>query len=298
MPQERVLVVDDEQLNLLIIEEFLEQEAVVLDLETDSLAAWDRLQAADGNYSLVVLDRMMPGLDGLEFLRRIKREPRLADIPVIMQTAASTPDQVREGLEAGAYYYLTKPYEPDALVSIVRAALEDRRIRREMGGRVARPEDTQTLLASAEYHFSTLDDIARLVPVLACLCPSPDTVAPGLSDLMVNAVEHGNLGISYKEKALLKWEGNWEGEIERRLGLPQYRDRFGTVRYQRLEDRIVFTITDQGEGFDWKRYLTFDPERAFDPNGRGIAMARMLSFSSLEYLGRGNVAVATVSLSG
>lgn len=298
MPQERVLVVDDEQLNLLIIEEFLEQEAIVLDLESDPLKAWEKLQDRGSNYSLVVLDRMMPGLDGIELLQRIKREPRLADVPVIMQTAASSPDQVKEGLGAGAYYYLTKPYEPEALISIVRAALEDRRVRRQLGGRVARLEEAQRLLTAVEYRFATLDDIAALVPVLAGLCPSPDTVASGLSDLMVNAVEHGNLAMTYKEKALLKWEGDWEGEIERRLALPQFKDRFATVRYQRFDDRIVFTITDQGEGFDWTRYLAFDPERAFDPNGRGIAMARMLSFSSLEYRGSGNQVVATVGLSG
>ncbi|HJW25728.1 MAG TPA: response regulator [Rhodocyclaceae bacterium] len=298
MPQERVLVVDDEQLNLLIIEEFLEQEAVDLDLQADPLAAWRKLQTADSDYSLVVLDRMMPGLDGLELLRRMKQEPRFVDVPVIMQTAASSPDQVREGLEAGAYYYLTKPYEPAALISIVRAALDDRRVRLQLRHRVARLEEAQKFLNAVEYRFVTLDEIAKLVPVLAALCPHPDTVAPGLSDLMLNAVEHGNLGVTYKEKALLKWEGDWEGEIERRLALPQFRDRFATVRCERLPDRVVFTITDQGEGFDWNKYLTFDPERAFDPNGRGIAMARMMSFSSLDYQGRGNVVVATVNLGG
>ena len=48
--------------------------------------------------------------------------------------------------------------------------------------------------------------------------------------------------------------------------------------------------------FDWQRFLTFDPERAFDPNGRGIAMARMMSFATLEYQGRGNVVVASVNI--
>lgn len=66
------------------------------------------------------------------------------------------------------------------------------------------------------------------------------------------------------------------------------------MRAERLADRVSFTITDQGEGFDWRRFLNFDPERAFDPNGRGIAMARMMSFAEVEYQGKGNVVVATV----
>lgn len=296
MADNRVLVVDDEQLNLVIIEEFLGDEGLELVLHSDPLAAWDALQRLDSDFSLVVLDRMMPSLDGIEFLRRMKGEARFAAIPVIMQTAASSPEQVKQGLEAGAYYYLTKPYEPEALISIVRAALEDRRNREQLRRLAAHAEEAQGLLEAVEYHFVTLEDVSRLVPVLAGLCPAPETVAPGLSDLMVNAVEHGNLGVTYKEKALLKWEGDWEAEIARRLALPQFANRRGTVRCERHPDRVVFTIADQGEGFDWRRYLDFDPDRAFDPNGRGIAMARMMSFSSIEYLGCGNVVVATVSL--
>lgn len=295
MDKERVLVVDDEQLNLFIIEEFLEQEDISLEMHSDPLAAWASLIAPESNFSLVILDRMMPELDGMEFLRRMKRESRFADIPVIMQTAASSPDQVREGLAAGAYYYLTKPYEPEALISIVRVAMEDRRARSQLRSRAARLEDAQKLIRTVEYRFVTMDDIASLVPVLAAMCSVPDVVAPGLSDLMVNAVEHGNLGVSYQEKSLLKWEGDWEAEISRRLALPQFCERFATIRLERATESVVFTITDQGHGFEWSKFLAFDPDRAFDPNGRGIAMARMMSFSSLEYQGCGNVVVATVN---
>lgn len=294
MSKERVLVVDDEQLNLFIIEEFLEGEALLLDAHSDPLAAWDSLQAADPPFSLVILDRMMPNLDGMEFLRRMKAEPRFADIPVIMQTAASSPDQVRQGLEAGAYYYLTKPYEPEALISITRAALEDRRSRQQLISRAIRLEEAQRLISNVEYRFVTLDDVANLVPVLAAMCPSPDAVAPGLSDLMVNAVEHGNLGVTYREKSLLKWEGDWEGEIHRRLALPQFSQRVASIFAELGEAEIRFTITDQGEGFDWQKFMEFDPERAFDPNGRGIAMAKAMSFSSLAYQGKGNIVIATV----
>jgi hypothetical protein len=61
-----------------------------------------------------------------------------------------------------------------------------------------------------------------------------------------------------------------------------------------MPDRLVFTISDEGAGFDWRSYLEFSPERAFDPNGRGIAMARLTSFNILDYRDRGNIVVATV----
>lgn len=174
--------------------------------------------------------------------------------------------------------------------------MDDRRGRSQLRSRAARLEEAQKLVRNVEYRFVTLDDVNCLIPVLAAMCPVPEVAAPGLSDLMVNAVEHGNLGVTYREKTLLKWEGDWEAEILRRLHLPQFRERYGTVRVERLPESIRFTIVDQGEGFEWAKFLSFDPERAFDPNGRGIAMARMMSFSSLEYLGRGNAVVATVSL--
>mgnify|MGYP000311181486 CR=1 FL=1 len=85
-------------------------------------------------------------------------------------------------------------------------------------------------------------------------------------------------------------------EIKRRLALPQFAGRFAMVRAERSATAVTFTITDQGEGFEWQKFLTFDPDRAFDPNGRGIAMARMMSFAALEYQGRGNVVVAQVNL--
>ena len=165
-----------------------------------------------------------------------------------------------------------------------------------MRSRAARLEEAQKLIRSVEYRFVTLEDVSSLVPVLAGMCPVPDVAAPGLSDLMVNAVEHGNLGVTYQEKSLLKWEGDWEAEIRRRLALPQFCERFATVRIERNADSVVFTITDQGDGFEWQKFLSFDPDRAFDPNGRGIAMAKMMSFSALDYVGRGNIVVARVNL--
>jgi CheY-like chemotaxis protein len=295
MGQDRVLVVDDEQLNLFIIEEFLEDEGLTLELYSDPLAAWDALQAEDSAFTLVVLDRMMPDLDGMEFLRRMKQEKRFINIPVIMQTAASLPDQVRQGLEAGAYYYLTKPYEPEALISIVRAALDDRRSRAQLLDRAATLEEAQKLIRNVEYAFVTLEDVSRLVPVIAAMCPEPNAAAPGLADLMVNAIEHGNLALSYEEKSLLKWDGDWDAEIRRRLLLPQFAERYATIQVKPAAHGVVCTITDQGDGFNWEKYLNFDPSRAFDPNGRGIAMAKLTSFSDIEYQGKGNVVVATVS---
>ena len=295
MNQDRVLIIDDDRSNLDRIASLLAAEPLVLDIQTDSVIAWKKLESSDEYYSLVIIDCQMPQLDGLAFLRRMKANPRFSEVPVIMQTSATSAEKVSEGLQAGARYFLFKPFQPETLLSIVRGAIEDDR-----GLRVGRNlskhlEAVQGLLLTAEYRFRDLLDVSHLVHVLSGFAPQPHLTASGLADLMVNAIEHGNLGITYAEKTQLKLDGTWESEIERRLALPENCGQFALVRLECFPDRIQYTITDQGPGFDWRRYLEFDPDRAFDPNGRGIAMARKMSFSSLEFLGTGNSVIATVS---
>lgn len=296
MKQTRILAVDDEPINLAIIEEYLcEEESYALDTAQDGEIAWTALTGASVPYDLVILDRMMPVLDGMALLSRMKADTRFAEIPVIMQTAASAPEQVREGMAAGAYYYLTKPYEPETLCAVVRAAIGDRHALKSALSRAESLERAFQQLAEVEFHFRTLDEASQLAQVLADFCPNPQSVLFGLSELMINAVEHGNLGITYREKTLLLMENDWHAEVERRQELPQFRERVARVRFERLADTLRFTIRDEGNGFEWQNYLEFDPARVFDPNGRGIAMARRSSFCSVDYPGNGNTVVVCIN---
>ncbi|MEY2631652.1 MAG: hypothetical protein RIR00_306, partial [Pseudomonadota bacterium] len=230
--------------------------------------------------------------------RRIKADEKLKTLPVIMQTAASAPEQVRQGLEAGAFYYLTKPYERATLLTIVQAALEDYAKRRQLHEQLLAHINALQFLERGEFAFKTLREATQLATFIAAACPHPENTVLGLSELLVNAVEHGNLGITYDEKAALKRSEQWEHEVERRAALPENRHKQVRLEFQRSSHSITLRITDQGSGFNWKRFLELDPERAFDPNGRGIALARLLSFASVQYEGSGNIVTATVSLNG
>ena len=106
---------------------------------------------------------------------------------------------------------------------------------------------------------------------------------------MINAVEHGNLGITYAEKTELVLGGRWHAEVDRRLALPENAPKKVEVHFSRRPAAFEVTIRDQGKGFDFSRYLDFDPRRLFDPHGRGIAMARADCFDSVEYQAPGNV---------
>lgn len=292
----RLLAVDDEPLNLAIIAECLADDGYTIDEAGDGEEAWARMQ--DTAYDIVVLDRMMPRLDGIGLLRRAKADPRWARVPFIMQTAAATQQEVREGLEAGAHYYLTKPYEPEALrvlVSTVVADLQEREKLHEAGTHL---QLMFGLLERGDFVFSNLDEARGMAAALANLCRDGSGSGMGLAELLVNAIEHGNLGITYAEKAKLRQSFQWENEVARRLKTEPWCRNRARITVRREGDEVEFTITDEGAGFDWQPFLDFDPERAFDLNGRGIAMARMLGFGSLEYQGKGNIVVARTKAVG
>ena len=290
----RILLVDDEPLNLEILAEHLDSPAYRTEQAENGLVAWQLLDADPDRFDAVLLDRMMPVMSGMELLTRLRADPRFAALPIIMQTAAAGKEQVAEGLRNGAYYYLTKPFESEILLAIVEAALDQRRNRLTLTDERFDPG----AIVEGEFRFRTLGEARRMASFLARACPQPEQTVLGLTELMVNAVEHGNLGISYRDKSALNEKGNWRDEVERRLALPENAARYASVRLRRDAAALRFTIIDRGAGFDWQRYLEMSPERAFDSHGRGIALSRMLSFSSLEYSGGGNTVTATVATAG
>ena len=289
-----ILIVDDEPINVDILLEYLEDTGYSTETASDGQQAWGMLEAHPERLDVVILDRMMPRMNGLEVLNRIKQHAELQSVPVILQTAMAAKNEVLEGLQAGAYYYLTKPFDEDMLLSVLSTAVEDRmRYRRALEGSDVASR-TFGLMREGSFSFSSLMSARDLATVLANACPDPRRVVIGLVELLINAVEHGNLGISYDEKTRLREEDRWEQEVDARLADPAYAGRQVVVDYRREPDCIRVVIRDEGNGFDWKRYVDMDPARAFDTHGRGIAMSRMISFDTIEYRGCGNEVEVTV----
>jgi anti-sigma regulatory factor (Ser/Thr protein kinase) len=138
----------------------------------------------------------------------------------------------------------------------------------------------------------TLEEAESLSSFLANCFPDSDRALTGISELLVNGVEHGNLGISYDDKTRLMDENIWREEVERRLQLPEYADKKLTVIFEKKDDTYYLQVTDQGDGFNWKSFLEFDPSRASHNHGRGIAMANMIAFDRLVYNEKGNQVTA------
>src|SRR3954454_21310089 len=131
----RILVVDDNEMN---------RDILVTRLDTQG---YELLQAADGEEALaaatqhlpdlILLDVMMPKIDGMEVCRRLKGDPQLPFMPIILVTAKAASADVVTGLEAGADEYLTKPIDQMALVARVKSVLRIKELHDQVSAQAA-----------------------------------------------------------------------------------------------------------------------------------------------------------------
>ncbi|MEX2160928.1 MAG: response regulator [Anaerolineales bacterium] len=121
-PKQKILVVDDDLDTLKLVGTTLEKQGYQIIAAKDGAEALDRV--AQHAPDLILLDIMMPRMDGYEVTRRLRENPATSAIPIIMFTAKGQVDDKVAGLEAGADEYLTKPTHPAELVARVRALLK------------------------------------------------------------------------------------------------------------------------------------------------------------------------------
>jgi DNA-binding response OmpR family regulator len=125
MSQPLVLIIDDDQRLAAMVETYLAQNGLRVEHADTAQAGLDRLaQAQPASYSALILDLMLPDVDGLEVCRRLRAMPQpLRSLPVLMLTAKGDPLDRVIGLELGADDYLPKPFEPRELLARLRALL-------------------------------------------------------------------------------------------------------------------------------------------------------------------------------
>ncbi|MEH2367707.1 hybrid sensor histidine kinase/response regulator [Nostoc sp.] len=116
----RILAVDDTQDNLILVQAILESEGYEIDLASDGIKALRKIEQSPPD--LILLDVMMPGIDGYEVTRRIRNNPAISYIPILLITAFHQ-SSVVEGLDAGADDFIRKPFDTDELLARVRSLL-------------------------------------------------------------------------------------------------------------------------------------------------------------------------------
>lgn len=283
----KILIVDDDGDNRIILKSYLRGPAYCVEVAKNAQEARTKLTSGTGIVDVAFLDWMMPGENGLQLLQWMQEHPELRHTQVIMQTALVRPEEVQQGIAAGACYYLTKPFTEETMMATLKTALVDRQTYLSLQYEIR--HSRKKPLSSNRLVIRTLEEARDVAVLLAKLCQAPEIRGLGFLEILLNAIEHGNLGITYDEKSNLLAEGLWEQEVRYRLTLPENQAKVVEIFIYGDDDKTMsFLIRDQGNGFVWEDYLEFDPRRIMHDHGRGIAIAKAISFDTLAYRGCGN----------
>lgn len=142
-------------------------------------------------------------------------------------------------------------------------------------------------LTLTQCQMRDMEGLRHLAQWLAQYFPAPEDTLTAIYELLLNAIEHGTLGIGFDEKAALMRQGCWHEEIARRLALPGYAQR--AVRVTLTQDAYEgrLTIADEGEGFAWREHVgRFEFGRR--PNGRGLWIVFNSAFDRIRFNAQGN----------
>ena len=293
-----ILLVDDE---LLVREELgaiLEEEgySVVTGADGEEGLELFRKERPD----MVITDVRMPRRDGLSLAMTIRHEA--PNVPVTIITGHGTEAMAIKALRAGVTDFVKKPVRLEDLhAALIRmdAAL----IVSPPEPALPRPEAVELVELLWSYRLDNdLGTVPAFVDLLVHRCGGG--LAPtgamelslALRELIINAVEHGNLGVTFTEKTHALESGELMELLAQRAGEPGRTDRRVTVRAHVADGLISVQIADEGAGFD--RDSLADPldlTTQLAPNGRGLLLARM-SVDSLEFNDIGNLVTITKKL--
>ena len=281
----RVLIIDNDRSELEALAEMVEEWGFEAIPVRSAREAREVIEDSGETLDTILLDWRLPDGDGLEVLQWIKERPSGAEVEVIIQSGTVVPGEIRRGIRKGAYYFLTKPYSDPQLHALVQAAISSRNLKRKVRTSVAEVKDCFCLLSEGVFLLTTIADAEQLAAHIGSASGDPQR-GIGVLELLLNAIEHGNLEISYNEKSELLAAGKLGEVVAARLASEEYRDKRVRVEMQRTNSHLELLIEDCGRGFDFEKYLTFDPERLFHAHGRGVLLARAVL--DVEFIYPGN----------
>ncbi|MEG3895864.1 MULTISPECIES: response regulator transcription factor [unclassified Microcoleus] len=134
----RLLLVDDEPGLREAVQAYLEDSNFAVEVASNARDGWELLQQT--NPDLVISDIMMPQVDGYQFLKQVREDPRYKALPVVFLTAKGMTGDRIQGYQAGCDAYLSKPFDPDELVAIVTNLLARRAAAKELGENAESPD--------------------------------------------------------------------------------------------------------------------------------------------------------------
>jgi DNA-binding response OmpR family regulator len=271
---ETVLVIDDEEVICQVLSEYLAQEGfpvLTAGSGQEGVELYERHKPA-----IVVTDVCMPGMDGLAVLRAIRRQD--VEAKVVIMTGFGDEMIGVEALRAGASNYIRKPLSLEELLFIIRAhermhrAQQRRRLPTkalvEERKVVSLPNDLNAVYAAACYLTQDLGMFLSHQEV--------EAISLSMTECMINAIEHGNLGVGYQQKSEALRAGAYQNLLEERMADPELDARRVRLEFEMTPQGMTVTVSDEGEGFDWRnRPNPNDPENLLKEHGRGLSIIHL-----------------------
>lgn len=284
----RVLIVDDNQDTCSLFSKVAVDEGHESTQAPNGADAWREYKASP--YDLVFCDYHLPDVSGMDLLKRIRGENH--ETAVVIMTEHGSEELAVQALRHGASNYLKKPVPVADVRSMLRKYDETIQERVRFGEIQSRIR-THRMTLTCPTRLDLVPALSHFLVDRSCFA-LPDSerfnLRLGLHELLMNAIEHGNLEISGREKAkaLEQGAGALTRLYEERMANPEYGGRQITVSFDMNLDEVEWVIVDEGPGFDWEEMM--DSEYTPNPEayqGRGIFLARF-QFHRIEYRGRGN----------
>lgn len=290
----KVLIVEDDKASRLFLESLLESNGYSFKSAANGIEGLNVFD--EYKPDLVLTDIQMPIMDGLELLEAIR--DKKSDTIVIIITAFGTENYAIQALHLGANNYLKKPVSGQELLRLLKKyqlILSSKYSPDALPGHLL----NRNFQIEFKSEFNKIPKIVDKVIVESFLDIDDSVkvnIELGLVELITNAIEHGNLAITYHEKQKALNEGTLDELYQERVSNSKYRNRKIFVDFFTDNKIVRWTISDEGDGFDWNLLPNpTDQDHILELSGRGVFISRFL-FDKIEYSGKGNIVTATKNL--
>jgi len=279
----KILIIDDNIDLLEYLNEFFTVYSYEVILAETGLSGIEKFKENKPN--IVITDMRLPDISGDQVVINLKKIDK--NIPIIIITGFSDQDLIINAMKNGAVDFLKKPFKPKDLNYLINK-IESlfNKIKLEVSMNIFRWDKKCLQIGN---------DISDIPYVIDSIFPDTSYIFKndyfarvGLQELLLNAIEHGNLNISYEKKQEILEDGNYKEFMEERINDSLYKDRKVNINVFFNNEYLKINIIDEGDGFDINSLPDpNDPDNLLGESGRGILLS-MNAFDEVKYNKKGN----------
>ncbi|MFQ3579154.1 MAG: response regulator [Bacteroidales bacterium] len=282
----KVLLVEDDPASMAFLEILVQKEGYHIEKADNGKIALELFESFKPD--IILSDINMAQMNGLELLEKIRGQK--SDIIFILLTAYTSEEFVIKAIKHGANNYLKKPLSKDTIIGLLRkykTLIEHQRNEKKLSNFVKKYNFTLQMVTE----INLIPEIVNYLVQETGDIFTPDKkldIKLGLNELIINAVEHGNLEISYTDKSSALLNNSLETLYESRMNNLSLAQRTVEIKYSLSKEYCEWIITDQGKGFSPSAIPSpLTEDGIMKLHGRGIFISKY-HFDEMEYLGCGN----------